>query len=148
MIRKPLITVTAIILLLAGTMRGQQALAPEPSPTPQTYPLAEPTPLSITSPSSSPPRMHRFTDQPVGTVLRVLAEQAGMNCVEPNLNPDEHISIYLRAMTPIQAFYAVAAARGFKVLYMRNANTMTLERSESSVAFKSSKEAKKRKTQK
>jgi type II secretory pathway component GspD/PulD (secretin) len=159
MIRKPLITATAIILLVAGTMRGQQSPVPEPSPSPQTYPLPEPTPLSITSPSPTPtpavlgnledalrrneateqseapadpnkPRMHRYTDQPIGTVLRVLAEQAGMNYVEPNLNPDERISIYLSAMTPIQAFYAVAATRGFKVVYMRNANTMTLERSD------------------
>jgi type II secretory pathway component GspD/PulD (secretin) len=76
------------------------------------------------------PRMHRFTDQPVGTVLRVLAEEAGINYVEPGISPDEHISVTLTNMTPLQAFYAVAGARGFRIVLQPDTNTVTLRRSD------------------
>jgi type II secretory pathway component GspD/PulD (secretin) len=63
-------------------------------------------------------------------VLRTLAEEAQINYIEPNINPEERISLILPAMTPIQAFYAVADARGFKVVTKRNSNTITLSRSD------------------
>jgi type II secretory pathway component GspD/PulD (secretin) len=76
------------------------------------------------------PRTHRFTNQPVSTVLRVLAEEAMINYVEPALNPEERISIILPSMTPIQAFYAIADARGFRVVKRRSSNIITLQRSD------------------
>jgi hypothetical protein len=76
------------------------------------------------------PRTHRFTNQPVGAVLRVLAEEAEMSYVEPGINPDERISVVLPNMTPLQAFYAVAEARGFKVVSVGAARVVTLRRSD------------------
>src|SRR5215471_9042562 len=40
----------------------------------------------------SQPRTHRFTNQPLSRVLRILAEQAGINYIEPNFATDERIS--------------------------------------------------------
>jgi hypothetical protein len=76
------------------------------------------------------PRTHRFTNQPIGTVLRVLAEEAMINYVEPALNPEERISIILPSMTPIQAFYAIAEARGFRVIKRPGSDIITLQRSD------------------
>jgi type II secretory pathway component GspD/PulD (secretin) len=76
------------------------------------------------------PRTHRFTNQSVGAVLRVLAEEAQMSYVEPGINPDERISVVLPNMTPVQAFYAVAEARGFKVVSVGEAQVVTLRRSD------------------
>src|ERR1700751_4832822 len=41
------------------------------------------------------PRTHRLSNQPIAKVLRILAEQAGINYVEPNLPEDEKISVAL-----------------------------------------------------
>jgi type II secretory pathway component GspD/PulD (secretin) len=76
------------------------------------------------------PRTHRFMNQSVGAVLRVLAEEAQMSYVEPGINPDERISVVLPNMTPVQAFYAVAEARGFKVVSVGEAQVVTLRRSD------------------
>ncbi|HEX4202534.1 MAG TPA: hypothetical protein VHY59_13530 [Chthoniobacterales bacterium] len=76
------------------------------------------------------PRTHRFTNQPVAAVLRVLAEEAQISYVEPGINPDERISLILPNMTPLQAFYAVAEARGFKVVSVGEAQVVTLRRSD------------------
>ena len=62
------------------------------------------------------PRTHRFTNQPIGKVLRILAEQAGINYVEPNIPVDEKISVALVNLTPLQAFYQIADSRGFQVI--------------------------------
>jgi type II secretory pathway component GspD/PulD (secretin) len=131
---------------------AQQAPGPEtsPQPAPDTQPAASATPTpersaldnlqnalndhQNTQPEvaadPNKPRTHRFMNQPVGTVLRVLAEEAQINYIEPNINPEERISLGLPAMTPIQAFYAVAQARGFRVVTNRNSNVLTLSRSD------------------
>src|SRR5260370_37405717 len=62
------------------------------------------------------PRTHRFTNQPIAKVLRILAEQAGINYVEPNIPADEKISVALVNLTPLQAFYQIAESRGFQVI--------------------------------
>ena len=62
------------------------------------------------------PRTHRFTNQPIAKVLRILAEQAGINYVEPNIPEDEKISVALTNLTPLQAFYQIAESRGFQVI--------------------------------
>ena len=101
---------------------AQQTSAQESSPDFQPVAQATPTPTpenselntlqnALEQPSTTPPevadpnkpRTHRFTNQPVGTVLRVLAEEAQINYVEPNINPEERISLILPSMTPIQA---------------------------------------------
>jgi len=62
------------------------------------------------------PRTHRFTGQPLAKVLRILAEQAGINYVEPNIPEEEKISVALTNLTPLQAFYQIAESRGFQVI--------------------------------
>jgi Bacterial type II and III secretion system protein len=148
-----LIRAITIILLLAGSALAQQ----EPQPSPESSPEPQPTVSPMPSPPGEPsvidnleralkereekqqeevladpnkPRTHRFTNQPVGAVLRVLAEEAEMSYVEPGINPDERISVVLPNMTPVQAFYAVAEARGFKVVSVGEARVVTLRRSD------------------
>jgi hypothetical protein len=120
--------------------------SPETSPEAQAMTSPTPTPnapldslenalrqnsqTSEVAPDPNKPRTHRYTNQPVGTVLRVLAEEAMINYVEPALNPEERISIILPSMTPIQAFYAIADARGFRVVKRRSSNIITLQRSD------------------
>jgi Flp pilus assembly secretin CpaC len=76
----------------------------------------------------SQPRTHRFTNQPLPRVLRVLAEQANINYIEPNFTGEERISVTLTNLTPIQAFRDIAEARGFEVL--AEGNRYTLRRSD------------------
>jgi type II secretory pathway component GspD/PulD (secretin) len=76
------------------------------------------------------PRTHRYTDQPVGRILRSLAEQAEINYVEPGIPESEVTSIMLTNMTPLQAFEAVARAHGFKIQIDRQNEVYTLERSD------------------
>ena len=154
MIRKGrLIRAISIILLLTGTVLAQQ----EPQPSPDSSAEPQPTVSPMPSPPGEPsvidnlekalkereekqqeelladpnkPRTHRFMNQSVGAVLRVLAEEAQMSYVEPGINPDERISVVLPNMTAVQAFYAVAEARGFKVLSVGEAQVVTLRRSD------------------
>jgi type II secretory pathway component GspD/PulD (secretin) len=74
------------------------------------------------------PRTHRFTNQPISRVLRVLAEEAGINYIEPSIPVDERISLSLSNLTPLQAFYDVAQSRGFQVL--TDGQRYTLRRSD------------------
>jgi type II secretory pathway component HofQ len=76
----------------------------------------------------SQPRTHRYTNQPLSRVLRILAEQAGINYIEPNFTTDERISFTLLNLTPLQAFYDVAQSRGFQVV--TDGNKYTLRRSD------------------
>jgi type II secretory pathway component GspD/PulD (secretin) len=62
------------------------------------------------------PRTHRYTNQPISRVLRILAEQAGVNYIEPNFPSEERISVTLTNLTPLQAFYEIAETRGFEVV--------------------------------
>src|ERR1700737_1567654 len=64
----------------------------------------------------SQPRTHRYTNQPLSRVLRILAEQAEINYIEPNFPADERISFTLLNVTPLQAFYEIAQSRGFQVV--------------------------------
>jgi len=148
-----LIRAISIILLLTGTVLAQQ----EPQPSPDSSAEPQPTVSPMPSPPGEPsvidnlekalkereekqqeelladpnkPRTHRFMNQSVGAVLRVLAEEAQMSYVEPGINPDERISVVLPNMTAVQAFYAVAEARGFKVLSVGEAQVVTLRRSD------------------
>jgi type II secretory pathway component GspD/PulD (secretin) len=74
------------------------------------------------------PRTHRFTNQPIARVLRILAEQAGINYVEPNIPEEEKISVALVNLTPLQAFYQIAESRGFQV--MTDGQRYTLRRAD------------------
>src|SRR6516165_2198578 len=76
----------------------------------------------------SEPRTHRYTNQPLSRVLRILAEQAGINYIEPNFTTDKRISFTLLNLTPLQAFYDVAQSRGFQVV--TDGNKYTLRRSD------------------
>jgi type II secretory pathway component GspD/PulD (secretin) len=148
-----LIRATSLVLLLAGTVLAQQELQPAPESSPEAQPTASPAPSPSAEPSvidnlekalkereekqqeelladPNKPRTHRFTNQSVGAVLRVLAEEAQMSYVEPGINPDERVSLILPNMTPAQAFYAVAQARGFKVVAVGEGNVVTLRRSD------------------
>jgi type II secretory pathway component GspD/PulD (secretin) len=148
-----LIRATSLLPLLAGTVLAQQELQPSPASSPEPQPTASPIPSPPAEPSvidnlekalkereekqqqelladPNKPRTHRFTNQSVGAVLRVLAEEAQMSYVEPGINPDERVSLILPNMTPVQAFYAVAEARGFKVVSVGEGNVVTLRRSD------------------
>jgi type II secretory pathway component GspD/PulD (secretin) len=74
------------------------------------------------------PRTHRYTNQPIARVLRILAEQAGVNYIEPNIPAEERISVTLTNLTPLQAFYEIAQSRGFQVL--NDGQQYTLRRSD------------------
>jgi type II secretory pathway component GspD/PulD (secretin) len=82
------------------------------------------------APDPARPRTHRYTDQPVGRILRSLAEQAEINYVEPGIPENELTSIVLTNMTPFQAFEAVARAHGFRIRIDRQDAVYTLERSD------------------
>ena len=139
----PLLTVTAWAQQLPGPESPQNA--PDGQPVAQATPTPEASALdnlqnaldeqNTTQPEvaadPNKPRTHRFTNQPVGTVLRALAEEAQISYIEPAINPEERISLTLPSMTPIQAFYAVAEARGFRVRTSRKTDVLTLSRSES-----------------
>ena len=138
----PLLTVTAWAQQLPGPESPQNA--PDGQPVAQATPTPEASALdnlqnaldeqNTTQPEvaadPNKPRTHRFTNQPVGTVLRALAEEAQISYIEPAINPEERISLTLPSMTPIQAFYAVAEARGFRVRTSRNTDVLTLSRSD------------------
>jgi hypothetical protein len=158
--RSPFIRVLASVPLLTLIAWGQEVPLPDPSPDKFAQALPETSPDASSqaqpSPTATPnapidslenalrqntqppevagdpnkPRTHRFTNQSVGTVLRVLAEEAMINYVEPALNPEERISIILPSMTPIQAFYAIADARGFRVVKRHSSGIITLQRSD------------------
>ncbi len=74
------------------------------------------------------PRTHRYTNQPIARVLRILAEQAGVNYIEPNIPAEERISVILTNLTPLQAFYQIAQSRGFQVV--SDGQQYTLRRSD------------------
>src|SRR5262245_35075805 len=76
----------------------------------------------------SRPRTHRFTNQPLSRVLRILAEEAEINYIEPNFTTDERISVTLLNLTPLQAFYEIAESRGFQVV--TDGSKYTLRRSD------------------
>jgi type II secretory pathway component GspD/PulD (secretin) len=83
---------------------------------------------SLTDPARA--RTHRYTGQPVGRILRNLAEQAEINYVEPGMADTEVTSIVLTNMTPLQAFEAVARAHGFKIEVDPRNQVYTLQRSD------------------
>jgi type II secretory pathway component GspD/PulD (secretin) len=83
---------------------------------------------SVTDPAR--PRTHRYTGQPVGRILRSLAEQAEINYVEPGIPESEVTSIVLTNMTPLQAFEAVARAHGFRIEIDTQNEVYTLQRSD------------------
>lgn len=62
----------------------------------------------------------------LGALMSLLAEQAGINFIQPKLDDEETISIRLQNMTPLQAFMKIAQSRGFRVV-TRDGYT-TLER--------------------
>jgi hypothetical protein len=76
----------------------------------------------------SQPRTHRYTNQPLSRVLRILAEQAEINYIEPNFPAEERISFTLLNLTPLQAFYEIAQSRGFQVV--TDGTKYTLRRSD------------------
>jgi type IV pilus assembly protein PilQ len=131
-VKRSLIRAT-IAVILAGKALAQEAVQPTPSP------VSQPTPAPggnnntvidnlenalqerdqqqqaelLADPSK--PRMHRFTNQPLARVFRVLAEEAQINYIEPKISSDT-ISVTLSNLTPLQAFYEIAQSRGFEVV--------------------------------
>jgi type II secretory pathway component GspD/PulD (secretin) len=123
-----------IAVVLAGTALAQEEVRPIPSPASQPSPspgannntvidnlenaLRERDQNQQAEMLADPnkPRTHRFTDQPLGRVLRVLAEEAQVNYIEPKMPGDETISVTLSNLTPLQAFYEIAESRGFAVV--------------------------------
>jgi type II secretory pathway component GspD/PulD (secretin) len=123
-----------VAVILAGTALAQEEVQPTPSPASQPAPtpggnnntvidnlenaLQERDQQQQTQLLADPnkPRIHRFTNQPLARVFRVLAEEAQINYIEPRMPSDDTISVTLSNLTPLQAFYEIAESRGFEVV--------------------------------
>ena len=129
MTRKNLfIRVIHILPLLIVAASAQQLPRPESSPenAPDLQPATQATPTPTPERSAlenlqnalneqntarpeapadpNKPRTHKFTDQPVGTVLRALAEEAQISYIEPAMNQGELISLTLPSRRPSKLF--------------------------------------------
>ncbi|MEY5025877.1 MAG: hypothetical protein RLZZ244_1405 [Verrucomicrobiota bacterium] len=83
----------------------------EPKPVPPTVPATPPA-TSVSSPSA----IIEFDEgSPLGRVLRMLALEAGINYIEPTIDPAETVAFTLHGMTAKDAFYLVAKSRGFQI---------------------------------
>lgn len=76
-------------------------------------------------PNSTPP--YDWDNESLALVLRILASQARLNFIEPGIPTDERISLSLRNVTPREAFFRVAQARGFEVR-MNDSSVVTIHR--------------------
>jgi type II secretory pathway component GspD/PulD (secretin) len=65
-----------------------------------------------------------FDRVPLGKAFRLLAEQAGINYVEPTLERDELVSLRFQNMTPLEAFMRLARAKGFQVIVENGITTL------------------------
>ena len=100
--------------------------SPQPAPSqpnpPGQPPPGTPAPLpgeeENAEPSADPntPRRYSFEEASLSRVLRLLAKQAGIDYIEPPINPSEKISFELSNVTPLQAFEILAQRRGFRVV--------------------------------
>lgn len=81
---------------------------------------------TVTKPNT-PKDEHVYENVPLLRVLRVLAEEAGINFIEPNISEEEagNISFRLQKMTPLEAFLRVAESRGFRVVTQNQYTTLT-----------------------
>lgn len=52
----------------------------------------------------------------LGRVLRMLANQAGINYLEPQIDPNETVAISLRGVSAQEAFQRIAESRGYRLL--------------------------------
>jgi len=68
---------------------------------------------------------HVYEDVPLAKALRILAEQAGINFIEPPIRSDELITFRLQDMTPLEAFMNIAESRGYRVVTNDNYTTLT-----------------------
>jgi type II secretory pathway component GspD/PulD (secretin) len=82
---------------------------------------------SATAKPNRPKDEHVYENVPLLKVLSILAEQAGINFIEPNIAPDMagNITFRLQKMTPLEAFLRVAESRGFRVVTRNNYTTLT-----------------------
>lgn len=92
---------------------GQQPplLPPGPLPLPE-----EERPANETQASPNTPRHYSFEEASISRVFRLLAKQAGIDYIEPPIDPNEKISFELSNVTPLQAFEILAERRGFRVV--------------------------------
>ncbi|MBV8899421.1 MAG: hypothetical protein JOY92_04835, partial [Verrucomicrobia bacterium] len=86
-------------------------LSPGPLPLPE-----EEGPTSGGAPNPNTPRHYSFEEASISRIFRLLAKQAGIDYIEPPINPGEKISFELSNVTPLQAFEILAQRRGFRVV--------------------------------
>ncbi len=87
------------------------SLAPAPAP-------GGPPPVAEEAPdlgNAAAPRRYSFEEASLSRVFRLLAMQAGIDYIEPPIDPAEKISFELSNVTPLQAFNILAQRRGFRV---------------------------------
>ena len=136
---RPFILLAATVLTTAGLPKlsyAQDAANPAipPGPSPQTSPvqpggqqppLLPPGPLPLpeeerpangTQAGPNTPRHYSFEEASISRVFRLLAKQAGIDYIEPPIDPNEKISFELSNVTPLQAFEILAERRGFRVV--------------------------------
>ncbi|RFC45803.1 MAG: Type II secretory pathway component GspD/PulD (secretin) [Verrucomicrobia bacterium] len=76
-------------------------------------PVAQAAPQT---PAAQPGAVIDFEEgSPLGRVLRMLANQAGINYLEPQFDPAETVAISLRGVSAREAFQRIAESRGYKL---------------------------------
>jgi Flp pilus assembly secretin CpaC len=65
-----------------------------------------------------------YDNAPLGSLLRLLAQQAGFNYVAPMIDGNERISVRFQNMRPLDAFIRVAKARGFRIITENGVTTL------------------------
>jgi hypothetical protein len=68
---------------------------------------------------------YSYTNQPLATVLRLLATQAGINYIEPNFRTNESVSVVLKDITAADAFRVIAESRGYQIRNRNGVLTLT-----------------------
>ena len=81
------------------------------------FPLASDPYKSVQEAPTQPGAVIDFEEgSPLGRVLRMLANQAGINYLEPQFDPNETVAISLHGVSAREAFQRIAESRGYRVL--------------------------------
>ena len=83
----------------------------EPTPAPQLNPADRDKGIKI-----QPDSIDIEEGSPLSRVLRLLALQAGINYIEPDISPKETIAFAVHGITPQEAFFKIARYKGFRIV--------------------------------
>jgi type II secretory pathway component HofQ len=103
-------------------------LEPTPTPTPEPAATPEVEEVEIRRARPAPNLVQTEIKQdgcPIGLAFRMLAEQAGINFIEPPLQSEETVSFRFYDITPLEAFERLAQTRGFRVVSKDGVTTLS-----------------------